>query len=156
MWCTFKVVVLLIKPIAFLPFLLTSPSPCTAVALCCYRDVSPGGTSLLPAKRRKRRGTRRNGCIRRLFSLFIDPLFSLQSPSRAGDKVYWPPAQGGSGARSFRSPMFSKKTKRIIEKTSVYGLQATLFWECWVPENIRTLPPIPNGRQRKLDNVLTY
>ena len=34
--------------------------------------------------------------------LFTDPLFSLQTPSRTGNKtkpqgIYWPPAQGGSG-----------------------------------------------------------
>ena len=39
-------------------------------------------------------------------SLFTDPLFSLQSPSSARDKKYWPPAQRGRGGRRRKYTFF--------------------------------------------------
>ena len=58
-----------------------------------------------------------------LGSLFTDPLFSLESPSSASDKIYTTGDLLTALASLASSLMFSKRTKRkIIKTTSVYRL----------------------------------
>ena len=55
-------------------------------------------------------------------SLFTDPLYSLQSPSSAGDKIkyipqgiYWPPAQGWGGGGGAGGGAGEEENRRSVD-----------------------------------------